>query len=673
LARINTPLRFSSLSQKTKSILLIALVAATAAVLAIASYQYYQSSIERITELAREDIQYNTQVQSKVISKALGNDLEHVEGNLRTLTVSPAIYRNDTNRFPAMFGSRQDVTKEISDFYVLASKDGKIYWISGDESNNRLNSVNNNTSNNTTRLLSNSQILRNMMGSDVSNEAWFVEAKLTGKPYQSPPVKTSSDGIQRLFISYPLIDGDGIFHGVVAAGIPIDKLTSLLQSDLFPKYQSRVGIIDKNGFVMSSEDPSRVGQSVFGDEFKGTLDPVLAPGELPLLEDFFKKSVNDEPATVELTFSGVRGIFAGYPIVTRGGQHHFGTITVRTYYTLAKNVQDVLEEQRFFGFIVPAIVGVVAAAIVIIVLSWNKNLQKAVDEKTRDLRAANELLLDKTEELEAANQQLKVHGKMQTEFINIAAHELRMPVQPILAIIDLLKNRSESAEKNVEISTKQVEILDRNAKRLQRLSSEILDATRIEAGTLKLEMEVLDIDETIRNTIADAESWLPQEKRLQIYFKPALVLKDEKTAKSVPLLVKADRLRIFEVISNLLRNAIKFSGPDGIIAVTTEKQDGQVLISVKDQGVGISADLLPRLFTRFSADKEKGGTGLGLYIAKNIIEAHGGKIWAENYSDGKIMGAAFFFTILIIIREEVSHTLVDVATTMPSSETDGSS
>ncbi len=657
--------------------LLIALVAATAAVLAIASYQYYQSSGERITELAREDIQYNTQVQSKVISKALGNDLEHVEGNLRTLTVSPAVYRNDTDRFPAIFGSRQDVTKEISDFYLLASNDGKIYWISGNGSNNTAGRVNNNNDNSTrntsvTRVISNSQITQSMMGLDVSSEPWFVEAKLTGKPYQSPPVVTSSDGIQRIFISSPLIDVHGIFHGVVAAGIPIDKLDNLLQSDLFPKYQSRVGIIDKSGFVMSSEDPGRIGQSVFSDRFKAALDPILAPGDLPQLEDFFKKSVNGEPATVELTFSGIKGIFAGYPIVTQSGQHHFGTITVRTYYTLAKNVQDILEEQRFFGFMVPAIVGVVGAAIVIIVLSWNKNLQNAVDEKTKDLRAANELLLDKTEELEDANQQLKVHGKMQTEFINIAAHELRTPVQPILAIIDLLKKRSESNQKNVEISTKQVEILDRNARRLQRLSSEILDATRIEAGTLKLELELLDINETIRNIIADAESWLPPEKRLQIQFKPTLTSKDEKTIASAPLLVKADRLRIFEVVSNLIRNAIRFSSPDGIITVTSERQDGQVLISVKDQGFGISSELLPRLFTRFSADKEKGGTGLGLYIAKNIIEAHGGKIWAENYSDGKCSGAVFFFTIPSIASEKASHTLEDVTTTMTLPETEGS-
>jgi signal transduction histidine kinase len=245
-----------------------------------------------------------------------------------------------------------------------------------------------------------------------------------------------------------------------------------------------------------------------------------------------------------------------------------------------------------------------------------------------------------------ANEQLREHDKMQTEFVNIAAHELRTPIQPILGMVELIKHRV-SGQTKTEITDKQLAILERNAKRLQKLSAEILDATRIESGTLKLELEVVDINEKVRNAIADASSLIAQDQDTKIQFKP---LTDE-SGNPIPLLVMADKLRMFQVISNLIRNAIKFSAEDrGIITVTTGKKDDQVVVSVKDQGEGISTEMLAKLFTKFSTDKEKGGTGLGLFIAKNIVEAHRGRIWAENNKDGN--GATFAFTLPLADTEK---------------------
>ncbi|AIF84387.1 signal transduction histidine kinase [Candidatus Nitrososphaera evergladensis SR1] len=246
---------------------------------------------------------------------------------------------------------------------------------------------------------------------------------------------------------------------------------------------------------------------------------------------------------------------------------------------------------------------------------------------------------------------LQESDRLQREFINIAAHELRTPVQPILAVIELLKGRFANGNAaNVELTTTQLAIMDRNARRLQKLSSEILDATRIEAGTLRMDMEVMDINEKMKNMIADAKSWIPQGQSIDIQFKP---LSDE-SGNPIPLLVKADKLRMFEVISNLIRNAIKFSAEGDVITIMTDRKDSDdddgmaVVISVKDCGAGISAEVLPRLFTKFSADRERGGTGLGLFIAKNIVEAHGGRIWAENNnSSNDEKGATFAFTLPI--------------------------
>lgn len=256
-------------------------------------------------------------------------------------------------------------------------------------------------------------------------------------------------------------------------------------------------------------------------------------------------------------------------------------------------------------------------------------------------------LVKSRNELLKSNEQLKIHDKMQQEFVNIAAHELRTPIQPILGITDILKKSIDNGNKEAMITDREVALLDRNARRLQKLSSEILDATRIEAGTLKLQLEAKDINEEIRNVIEDMQDLL-RERQVQIQFAPPVI--DEKTGTAVPLVARIDKLRVFEVISNLIRNAAKYSDEGDTIFITAERKsnnndndDGHVLVSIKDRGSGISPEIFSRLFTKFSADREQGGIGLGLYLAKNIIEAHGGKIWAENNVDGK--GTTFTFTL----------------------------
>jgi len=109
------------------------------------------------------------------------------------------------------------------------------------------------------------------------------------------------------------------------------------------------------------------------------------------------------------------------------------------------------------------------------------------------------------------------------------------------------------------------------------------------------------------------------------------------------ILVEADRNRVNQVISNLLNNDIKFTKQEGIISMKAEKKDNEVIISVKDNGRGIDPQIIPRLFTKFATKSETGGTGLGLFISKSIVESHGGRIWAENNTDGK--GATFCFSL----------------------------
>lgn len=213
---------------------------------------------------------------------------------------------------------------------------------------------------------------------------------------------------------------------------------------------------------------------------------------------------------------------------------------------------------------------------------------------------------------------------MQTEFINIAAHELRTPIMPILVNVEML-------EETVGKDNPEIKIIIRNAKRLQRLTENILSVTRLESKTLTLQKESFDFNEVVSACIRD-ESIQMENKNIKIPY-------DTDTKK---VLVEADKDRISQVVSNLLHNAIKFTN-DGKIIVTLKHRNVDVLVSVKDNGRGIDSQILPILFSKFVTKSDK-GTGLGLYICKGIIEAHGGKIWAENNKEPE-KGAIFFFTL----------------------------
>jgi len=235
------------------------------------------------------------------------------------------------------------------------------------------------------------------------------------------------------------------------------------------------------------------------------------------------------------------------------------------------------------------------------------------------------------EQLKKANEQLKVHDKMQREFINVAAHELRNPIQPILGLSQILRSKKE----DTGIQERLLDVIIRNAKRLQKLTEDILDVTRIESQSLHLNKEQFKVGEMLLTAIADFGTQVKNGyKDDNIKFE--LDIKED-------ILVEADRNRVNQVISNLLNNAIKFTKQEGIITMKAEKKDNKVIISVRDNGRGIDPQIIPRLFTKFATKSETGGTGLGLFISKSIVEAHGGRIWAENNTDGK--GATFCFSL----------------------------
>ena len=227
-------------------------------------------------------------------------------------------------------------------------------------------------------------------------------------------------------------------------------------------------------------------------------------------------------------------------------------------------------------------------------------------------------------------EQLKVHDRIQKEFINVAAHELRTPVQPILGLSEILQSKIKDNEQRGLI-----DIISRNAKRLQRLTEDILDITRIESQTLRLHKEKVNLNEKIINVINDIKGQIPNPDNLQMVF----------SEPKEPIYVEADKTRLYQVIANLLNNAIKFT-KEGMICINADvKDNSEVIITIRDTGAGIDPEILPNLFTKF-ATKSATGTGLGLFISKGIIEGHGGRIWAENNPDRK--GAIFSFSLPLL-------------------------
>ena len=249
-----------------------------------------------------------------------------------------------------------------------------------------------------------------------------------------------------------------------------------------------------------------------------------------------------------------------------------------------------------------------------------------------------EQLTQSNEHLALANEQLKIHDRMQREFINIASHEMKTPTQAILGMSGLLKYYPERRDELIEI-------IQRNAKRLQALTSDILDVTRIESQTLKLEKERFNIFDLVSEVVDDHRERIKgnSNKNIELRYDS-----DEDGKRRI--FVEADRGRITQVLTNLLNNALKFTDEGQITVSTYQNNDSndnkdEVTVRVVDTGSGIDNGIYPKIFSKF-ATKSHQGTGLGLFISKSIIEAHGGRIWAKNNTDGR--GATFIFTIPII-------------------------
>jgi signal transduction histidine kinase len=601
------------------SIALIIVIGAVAAILSVISYQFSTHNANEILDIASDDIRSNANIQSHDLSSIVEQELDKVTAILKTLASAPAIQNSEIQRGRDIINLRQETTSNITDGYFWLDKDGKLVWSS--------------------KFVNNQSLYEQFNGTNLGDQLYFNIPRTTETTYYSSVIE-SIEGDPTIYVSMPVIGNNGnttVFKGVIVAGIRADTLGSFVKNQIPPGFESNVGLLDKNGIILYTDNQTYIGSDYFATEFQSTLSVLLSPNEIAALNDIIKRSLQGIPATEDITAGGQTTTIAYAPIGING--EHLLTLYITSPHQLTDNVSLLIDQQRTFNLILVVVIAAVAAGISVLVLMSNKRLTETVKLKTSELKTANESLAGSNKQLQAsntllseANEQLKVHDKIQKEFINIAAHELRTPTQAILGYSELMEQANPQ-----EVKVAAAAIL-RNADRLKRLTEDILDITRIESQSLKLNMEMFNLNEKIKNVIQDVKHGLSDANTTKIIF--------EQTEQDIP--VYGDKVRIFQVVSNLLANALKFTR-NGDISIRAEQKDGFGIVTIKDNGTGIDPEIMPRLFTRF-ASKSQTGTGLGLFISKSIIEAHGGKIWAENNKDGK--GATFGFTLPITKYKE---------------------
>ena len=593
-----------------KNIVILIVIAIIASLLAVFSNQYYTSTSAKIADIASHEKRTNTQIQAHDISQILTNRIESITALLQTLTDSPAIHNNEYQRAYVIINNRQHYSAQFTDFYMWLDKNGKLNWVSD----------------------INQTAYQKYKGTGLSYRQYFTFPKNTLSVYYSTLIE-SNDKAPRLYISYPVINttgsnSKGVFTGIVAASINVNTLGNALKSELFPQFNSTLGVLDKNGIVLYANPSSFIGKHVFGAEMQSAFSSILSPQAKDSFNNLLRDSLSANAGSGDLFTQGKMNTIAYEPVKVNG--KYFLTLFISAPHDLASDVNVLIDQQKNFSVIIVIVIGVIAFGIAFLVLLWNRKLENTVNIRTSELKTANE--------------QLKVHDKMQKEFINVASHEMKTPTQAILGYTAILQKHPEKTE---QIS----DALHRNANRLQRLTNDILDVTRIESQTLKLSKEKFNLTRLISSIVEDFRNDIQKKgSNLKLLYEP-----------EDSLIVEADKERITQVISNLLTNAIKFT-KEGHISINVLRKrrsevgedSGQeeevVVVSVKDTGAGIDPEILPRLFAKFVTKSDIGGTGLGLFISKNIVESHCGKMWAENNPDQK--GAVFYFTLPMIDRKE---------------------
>ena len=588
---------------------MISAIVALGIIFSIITYQSYIRNSSDVQHLAIKHIQNTTLVKVSDLTQILKNKLDLVSVNLEMLSSSQEILQQHLELSKILMNSAQKTTTNFVDFYSWIDSNGTRIWSSSNL---------NDTSGEKIKEFSNAA------------QEYFENVKDTQVPSYSNAIKLT-DGQSGILFSYPIIESQNRiasqnntseFRGVILAGISSETLNNFLHSQLPPLISANISLVDSSGMMIVTGIPGLT--SVFDKRF----DSMVGRSANDDIHDksvinVIRKAVSSPGiGTTDVLVNGKEFTVSFAPVLSNG--IHYFTIGLILPHTLASSLEDLVTQQRNFSILAMLIIVTSALGIFFVITYWNKGLRKVVYIQTK--------------ELQETTKKLSYHDKLQKEFIDIAAHEFRTPIQSVLSY-------SEMIHTNLKNFDQYFDRIIRNAKRLEKLTEDVLDVSRIEGRNLQLTKSYFDLNHTIRQVIEDHQKEA-LDKEIKISF----------DSKNVTTTIHADEARLQQVIDNLLSNAINFTNKGNIIVSSfrgTEDTNGKIddsnnsdkesiVVEIKDTGAGINPEMVPRLFEKF-ATRSISGTGLGLYISKSIIDSHGGRIWAYNNKDGK--GATFTFML----------------------------
>jgi signal transduction histidine kinase len=556
------------------------------------SYLIYfvtQNSAERDIKNALITQQTERQLETnKAISVHIASDLNYIQSRLNLIADSRVIQEGQFSSN----GTHSLLKKQFDLITLLTGRPDSIFVVNSE------GIVKSQITNAQNGKLNTSLSYKNM-----------VKNAQTGMPSVST-IYNKNDS-PRILLSYPAIkEGSNEFLGLIGFSLPTTVFEKY--GNLYGVKSQYLAVLDKNATHVIHGNKALVGRNFFESYTQKFTQ------HNPNLNDLINKVLHGQSGHAIYTIASGERITTGYPINLSGKSLLFLFIITPTA-PLYSQVDHILQSLKIETMLLLIIITTSCAIFIVFLLLWANRLDKAVLKRTSELKTTNETL-------SRANEKLKLQGNSQKDFINIAAHELRTPSQAILGYSEMLKMFPEKVN--------YIDLIYNGANQLQDLIDELLDVTRIESNILSIQKAPFYLDDMIDNIVQRYKTKGGEgNQKTKITYE---------RLDSDKITVTADHSKIERVITNLINNALKFT-PYGEIFITTkeEKENKRVIVSIRDTGEGVDPEIIPNLFQKFTTKSQR-GLGLGLYISKNIIESHGGKIWYERNKSG---GSIFKFIL----------------------------
>ncbi len=576
--------------------LIIIITVALASVIAVSSLLMYvvqhtmQSSITQVASQALED---NLAEDARAVSDRASVRLTNIERGLSDSALAIS------GRDPAGESVRQTLLLTKSRFSAYTDE---IVWVSGDGK----------------LLYPTGGNISSLVAPESQSKLSFDLLTKRNTPYVSSILYgTVSVPAFAVTAPVPVSPMNETIAGVLAAIVPVNSAGSIFLDPYMSGNKSML-LISRDGAILAHSPSVFVGKNIVDSS---ALLGIVSDDTQDKVKESFQLMSEGRSGVLHYTDKGGHQIVMAYEPVIVNGEHVWTLAVSEPTFVVLRPFVSIFMERQNLSIIALGLITAISAIFIAFSLVFNRRLFFMVNKQ-------DEKISRQLSELTAAYDRLKEQEIIKDEFINIAAHELRTPVLPIVLSAE---NLADSMPDNNNIR-----IILRNANRITKLTNDILDVSRIESNTFKLQKQRTSIRRLIEEVIQDAKLKLSKEQEVQIIFQ-------EKAPPDVDDVV-IDRGRINQVLVNLLDNAVNFT-ESGVIRIVLELDDtGQIKINIIDSGKGIDPSILPKLFGKFVTKSVKAkGTGLGLYLCKAIVEAHGGTISGANNASGE--GATFSFTL----------------------------